>query len=120
MKRRLDFLALVGAFLMVVDTMWGGVAIIILDLAKINELIMAISFVLGLPIYLLDLWMDTRIAASLLGLFLFRWIARCFGGSAPTVVSPWPFSQLILSAFVFLQLSKMRRARELRRTTYGA
>ena len=55
MKRRLDFLALVGAFLMVVDTMWGGVAILILDLAKINELIMAISFVLGLPIYLLDL-----------------------------------------------------------------
>ena len=109
-KRRLDSLALIGGFVILTDTMWGGLAALGLDLSKMNELALGISFVLGFPTYLLDLWMDTRIAVLVLGLFFFRRIATCFGGPAPVLCNPFPGSVLLLSAFVLLQLSKGRRA----------
>jgi hypothetical protein len=109
MKRRVDSLALIGGFAILVDTLWGGLALLGLDLARMNELVLGISLVLGLPIYLLDLWMGRRIAISMLGLFLFRWIATCFAGPTPVLCSPWRGSVLLISALVLLQLSKVRR-----------
>ncbi len=108
-----DSLALIGGFIMLVDTGWGGIAALGLDLSRMNELVLAISFVLGFPIYLLDLWLDKRIAMSMFGLFLFRWIALCFGGPTPVFCSPWRVSVLLIVAFVLLQLSKLRRERKL-------
>ena len=118
MRHRVDFLALVGGFVILVDTVWGGMAAIGLDLSRMNELVMAISFVLGFPIYLLDLWINKRIAISMVGLFLFRWFATCFGGSTPVLCSPWRGSVLLILAFVLLQLSKLRREGKPRQTTY--
>ena len=89
MSGRVDSLALIGGFIMLVDTAWGGIAALGLDLSRMNELVLAFSFVLGFPIYLLDLWINKRIAVSMLGLFLFRWIATCFGGPTPVLCSPW-------------------------------
>ena len=120
MSDRVDSLALIGGFIMLVDTAWGGIAALGLDLNRMNELVLAISFVLGFPIYLLDLWINKRIAVSMLGLFLFRWIATCFGGPTPVFCSPWRGSVLLILALVLLQLSKLRLERKLRQTAYPA
>jgi hypothetical protein len=109
MRHRVDFIVLIGGFIMLVDTAWGGIAALGLDLSRMNEFIMAISFVLGFPAYVLDLWIDNRIAFSMLGLFLFRWIATCFGGPTPVLCNPLRGSVLLIVAFVLLQLSKLRR-----------
>jgi hypothetical protein len=114
MRSRVDVLVLIGGFFALVDTVWGGLASLGFDFYLTNELVVAISFVLGFPIYLLDLWLDKRIAISMVGLFLFRWIALCFGGPTPVFCSPWRVSVLLIVAFVFLQLSKLRRERKLR------
>jgi len=116
MSGRVDSLALIGGFIMLVDTAWGGIAALGLDLSRMNELVLAISFVLGFPIYLLDLWINKRIAVSMIGLFLFRWIATCYGGPTPILCSPWRGSVLLILALVLLQLSKLRRERKLRET----
>lgn len=120
MSGRVDSLAVIGGFIMLVDTAWGGIAALGLDLSRMNELVLAISFVLGFPIYLLDLWINKRIAVSMLGLFLFRWIATCYGGPTPVLCNPWRGSVLLILALVLLQLSKLRRERKLRQTAHPA
>ena len=120
MRHRVDSLALVGGFVILVDTLWGGLAALGLDLSRMNELVLAISFVLGFPIYLLDLWINKRIAISMLGLILFRWIATCFAGPTPGLCSPWFGNQLLIVAFVLLQFSKLRREGKPRQTTHPA
>jgi hypothetical protein len=114
MKRRIDFLALIGGFVILLDSVWGGMAAAWLDWNRVNELALGISFVLGAPIYLLDLWMDKRIAISMLGLFFFRWIATWFAGPTPVLCSPWRGNVLFILAFVLLQLSKLRQLRKTR------
>ena len=107
-KSRIDSLAGIGGFLILLDTIWGVLAALGLDLSRTNELLMAISFVLGLPMYLLDLWINKKIAICLLGLFLFRWVARCFDGSTFVLCNPWRGSEFLVLAFVLLQWSKLR------------
>ena len=109
MRHRVDSLVLIGGFVALVDTAWGGLATLGLDLSRMNELVMGISFVLTFPLYLLDIWINKQIALSMLGLFLFRWIATCFGGPTPVLCSPWRGSVLLIVAFVLFLLSKLRR-----------
>ena len=120
MRSRFGILVLIGGFVALVDTVWGGLASLGFDLYRMNELVVGISFVLGFPMYLLDLWLDKRIAVSMVGLFFFRWIALCFGGPTPVFCSPWRVSVLLIVAFVLLQLSKLRRERKPRQTAYPA
>lgn len=117
MSRRIDSLALIGGFIVLLDTVWGGIIALGLDPTRTNELAVGISFVLGFPIYLLDLWIDKRIAISMLGLFFSRWIATCFAGPTPVLCSPWRGNLLFILAFVLLQLSKLRRGGKLRQAT---
>lgn len=116
LKRRVDVLALIGGFVILVDSIWGGLAALGLDPSRTNDLVLGISFVLGFPVYLLDLWINKRIAVSMLGLFLFRWIATCFAGPTPVLCSPWRGSVLLIVAFVLLQLSKLRQERKVGQT----
>lgn len=109
MRHRADFLALVGGFVMLVDTVAGGIAALGLDLSRMGDRVLAISLVLGFPIYLLDLWMDKRIAISMLGLFVFRWIVTSFAGPTPVLGSPWRGNLLLIVALVLLQFSKLRQ-----------
>jgi hypothetical protein len=120
LKRRVDSLTLIGGLIALVDSAWGGFAAIGLDSTRTNELVLAISLVLSFPAYVLDLWIDDRIAVSLIAVFLFRWIAVCFGG--PTVVFCWPWrgSILLILAFVLLQSSKLRRGITLGRNALGS
>ena len=109
MRHQGDFLVLIGGLVMLVDTAWGGIAALGLDLSRTNELVMAVGFVLGLPMYLLDVWINKRIAISMLGLFVFRWIATCFGGPTPILCNPLRGSVLLILGVALLQLSKLRR-----------
>ena len=108
-KLRADPLVLVGGFVATLDTAWGAVASLGLDLSRTNELVLGVSFVLTLPAYLLDVWVDKRVAIFLLGLFIFRWVARCYGGPTIVLCSPWRGSVLLVVAFGLLQLSKLRK-----------
>ncbi len=116
----IGYLAWVGGFVALVDTYWLVMAALLLDIYKTNELVLAISFVLGLPAYLLDLWMDKPIAISMLGLILFRWIALCYSEPTPSLVSPWYGNQLLVVAFVLLQLSKLQGKGKPKPTTHPA
>jgi len=115
-KGRVDSFAAIGGFVIIIESILGVLAVLGLDLRRTNELVMGISFVLGFPMYLFDLWIDWRIAVSLLGLFLFRWIARCLGGPTMVLCNPLDGSTLLIVAFALLQTSKLRRKRKLRPT----
>lgn len=101
-----NVLVLVGGLFMLVDSIWGALAALGLDLSLKNELALGLSFVLGLPLYFVDVWTGKRIAFALIALFLFRWIALCFAGPTFVFCSPWPGSALLICAFVLLQWSK--------------
>jgi hypothetical protein len=103
-----DALVALGGLLMLVDSVWGAIAALGLDLSLKNELALALSFVLGFPLYLLDFWTGKRIAFALIALFLFRWIALCFAGPVFAFCSPWPGSALLICAFLLLQWSKVQ------------
>lgn len=109
-NRSSDSLVILSGVAALLDTVVGGIAVMGLDLSRTNELVMGISFVLGFPMYLLDLWLKKRVAFFLLALFLFRWVARCFGGPTPVLCNPfvWPVGILLFLALAFLQWSKLR------------
>lgn len=110
-KHRFDSLAIVGGFVALLDTAVGGIVLLGLDLSRTNELVFGVSLVLGMPMYLLDLWINNRLAICLLWLFLFRWGAQCFLGPRPSLSNPfvWPVGLLLFVALVLLQASKLRR-----------
>jgi len=109
-KTPIDFLAILAGFAALLDTLVGVIVLLGLDLWRPNELVFGISLLLGLPMYLLDIWFDRRIAFCLLGLFLFRWILRSFVGPHPGISNPfvWPVGLLLFLALVLLQSSKLR------------
>jgi hypothetical protein len=106
MRRRTDALVVISGFILLVDTVWGGKAALGLDLSRTSALVMGMSLVLGFPAYLLDLWIDKKIAVSMLALFVFRGIAMYFGGATQVGFSLWHGNVLLIVGFVFLQLSK--------------
>jgi hypothetical protein len=112
-RGRIDFLVLVGGTLMLVDTVWGGLAALGLNLSRTNELLLGISFVLGVPAYLLDVWLNKRIAIAMIALFLGRWIATSYAGPTPLLSSPWRGNVMLIAAFLLLQSSKLRSTKRL-------
>lgn len=92
------------------DTVIGGVADLGLDLTRTHELLLAISFVLGFPMYLLDVWLKKRFVFFLASLFLVRWAIRSFIGPTPGIGNPidWPMGILLFTSLVLLQWSKLR------------
>lgn len=109
-SRTLSSLAVLAGIAALLDTGIGGMASLGLDWSRMNEAVMGVSFVLGFPMYLLDLWLKRRIAVCLLALFVFRWVARCFGGPTPVLCNPfiWPVGILLFLALILLQWSKLR------------
>jgi hypothetical protein len=95
---------------MSVDTLWGGVAALILDPGRPNEFALAIGLVLGFPMYALDVWLNRRVAICLWMLWLFRWVAASFAGPTLMIASIWRGNVLLILAFALLQWSKLRRA----------
>jgi hypothetical protein len=107
--RRFDVLLLLGAVVALVDTACGTIASMILDFRQPNEILLAISFVLGAAMYAADVWLNRHVAICLLALWLLRWTALCFIARPPVFANPWHGSQFLIAALVLLQLSKLRR-----------
>jgi hypothetical protein len=97
----------VAAFL---DTLIGGIASMGLDLSRTDELVMAISFVLGFPLYWLERRLKNRFAFLLFALFMIRWVIRGFIGPTFVIVNPivWPVGILLFLSLVFLQWFKLK------------
>lgn len=112
-RNSIDSLLVLAGVAALLDTAIGTVAALGLDWSSPHEAVMGVSFVLGLPVYLLDLWLNRRIAFGLAGLFLFRWVARCFGGPTPVLCNPfvWPVGILLFLALACLQTSRLRSER---------
>ena len=103
-------LVVIGGLIILIDTLWGCLASLGLDLQRANEFLLAISFVCGVPMFLLDLYLKRRIAVCLIVLFLFRWYALCFSGPSPAFHNPFPLGLLLILAVVLLQLSKLLKS----------
>lgn len=103
-----DSLALLGGLVVLFDSVWGGIASMGLDWSRPNEVALGVSLVLGLPAYLLDLRIGKRVPVVLVGLFIFRWLARCYGGPTFVLCNPLRDSVLLIVAFALLQWSRLR------------
>jgi hypothetical protein len=109
--RSISLLVIFSGIAALLDTAIGAMASLGLDWSRTNEVIMGISSVLGFPMYLLDLWLKRRVAVCLVLLFVFRWVARCFGGATPVLCNPfvWPVGILLFLSLVLLQASRLRK-----------
>ena len=107
-RLRWNLFTLTGGLLMLLDTAWGITADLGLDWTRTKEVVLGVSLMLGLPVYLLDLLIAKRMPLCLLGLFLLRWLARCYGGPAFVLCSPLQGSVLLIVAVGLLQWSKLR------------
>jgi len=97
-----------GGILMLIDSLWGVVAVLPFSMANGSDIALAISLVLGLPAYVLDFRSNRRIVIFLPVLFLFRWIAAGAISVPFTLGQPWRINGLIMAATVLLQWSKLR------------
>jgi hypothetical protein len=108
---QVDLVTLIGGLIMLLDTAWGVAADLGLDWSRTNEVVLGVSLALGLPAYLLDLWTTKRVRVPvfLVGLFIFRWLARCFGGPTFVLCNPLRGSVLLIVAFALLQYPSLRK-----------
>jgi hypothetical protein len=107
-KNRLSHaLLILGGVAALLDTVIGLIINLGLDHSRPYDNLLGISFVLGLPMYLLDVRLKKRFVFFLAFLFLSRSVIR----SAPRHVigNPidWPVGILLFSALVLLQLYKV-------------
>jgi len=92
---------------MLLDDLWGGIAILPFDWSHPSEMTVGISLVVGLPCYLLDAFSRRRIIVFLPALFAFRWLALTLGEPQPRFFIPWVNALIVLAA-ILLQWSKLR------------
>ena len=109
-KNRIGDVGMFGAFLMLIDTLWGGIAVLPFDWGELIDIVLGISLVIGLPMYILDLWSKRRFIAFLPSLFVIRYVAMVYASTPPTLGPPWLGSKLLIAASVLLQWAKLRRS----------
>jgi hypothetical protein len=104
-------MASVAGLLALLDTAIGATSLMWLNLGRRDELLIGISFVLGAPMYLLDLRLKKRLAICLLTLLVCRWAILSAGAWPPRFsdLFAWPMGILLTLSFVFLQLSRLPR-----------
>ncbi len=100
---------LAGLFILV-DAMFGTIIVLAGAPSHAKEVLLSVSFLLGLPAYFFDLWLKRRVAFALLSLFVLRWLARCFLGPHIALNNPfaWPIGLFLFLAFVCVQAAKWR------------
>jgi len=107
-RARIDNIAFLGGCLILIDFVWGAVAVYPLDWTRAADVVLGTSFLIGLPAYVFDFWRKGRIPISLAVVFLVRVYAEYFAGSPPTFGRSWTGTALLAAAAVLLQLSKLR------------
>jgi hypothetical protein len=125
---------IVAGLVAVIDTLWGAIAVLPFDWTRPNDAVLGISFVLGLPAYLLDLWIKPPVVIFLPALALLRGFAtHCIGAptsgehlraddlfsqlvhfcaGSPTLGWQLRGTELLIAAALLLQWSKLRNRRE--------
>jgi hypothetical protein len=99
----------IGGCLMVIDSLWGVLAVLGIGFDGILAIGLDISLVAGLPAYALDWRAGRRMIVFLPALYLFRWLVVSQIGPAPYHMGPpWRGSVLLFVASVLLQLSKLK------------
>ena len=93
---------------MVIDTVWGAVAVLPFDWRRTGDALLGITFLLGLAAFLLDLWRRGRIVIFLPILILLRGFAESHAGSPAKVGWQFRGNELLIAAWVLLQLSKLQ------------
>lgn len=83
-------LAILAGLLALIDTLWGALIVLGLGWDSPIAAVLAISFVLGLPAYLLDASIKWRVVIVLPSVILLRGFALSCIGSAATGVERWP------------------------------
>lgn len=107
-------IALAG-LMMLIDTAWGVAAVLPFDWSVPTDTVLGISFLLGLPAYLLDFWRKGRVVIFLPAVILLRGFAEYNAGSPATVgwqpTLGWQLwgNQLLIATFLILQWSKLQR-----------
>jgi hypothetical protein len=100
--------AVIGGCLMLIDSLWGALAVPGIGFDGLLEIAYAVSLVVGLPAYALDWWTGKRVIVFLPALYLLRWLVVSQIGPAPYHLGPpWQGSLLLFVASVLLQWSKM-------------
>jgi hypothetical protein len=98
-----------GAVLMLIDNLWGVVAVLPFDWHQTAEITVGVSFLIGLPMYFIDWTSRNRLIIFLPALLVFRWLALSFLATPQTFVGPWRVCELIIMASIVLQWSKLKR-----------
>lgn len=105
---RIGSLTLLAGCLMLIDTVWGAIAVIPFDWSRLSEAVLGISFLIGLPAYLLDVWRKGRVVIFLPAVILLRGFAESYAGSPPALRWQFAGNQLLIVASILLQFSKLR------------
>lgn len=100
-------LVILGGLLMLIDSLFGGIAVVIFDWRVFRDASIGFGLLMGLPAYVLDYWNGKRFLIYLPALFLIRWVAQSLGGTPPYWGTPWIGSELLIAAAVLLQISKL-------------
>lgn len=123
-------LAILAGLLALIDTLWGALIVLGLGWDSASAAVLAISFVLGLPAYLLDASIKGRVVIVLPAVILLRGFAlSCIGspmgreplrsdellsqlvhfcGESPTLGWQLRGTELLIAAACLLQWSKLR------------
>lgn len=115
---RIGGMLALGWVLMLIDSLWGGLAVLGIGFSGILNIALSLGLVAGLPAYALDVRSERRIIVFLPALYVLRWIVEGNIGPALHVGPPWRGSWLLIVAAVLLQWCKLmwpraRRSSEL-------
>jgi len=100
-------LPLFAGFLIIIDTVWGAIAVLPLDWTRLNEAVLGVSFLIGLPAYVFDLRRDGRGLVFLPAVVVMRWLAESYAAFPAPLGRPWTGNLLIIAGSLLLQWSKL-------------
>lgn len=63
----------------------GAIAVIPFDWSRLSEAVLGISFLIGLPAHVLDVWKKGRVVIFSPAVILLRGFAESYAGSPPTL-----------------------------------
>jgi hypothetical protein len=107
-ESRLATLDILGGLLALIDSIWGVLMFLPVDLRLLPEVLVGISLVLAFPAYVMDLRSRKQIIIFMPVVFAFRWLALSLLVHPPMFVAPWRFNLLLIAACILLQWSKLR------------
>ncbi len=106
--RGVDPLTLLAGLVLGLDSIFGLlIAAGTVDTYQPVQVMWALTLVTGFPMYLLDLWLNTRLAVALLALLIFRSMAAYLVN--PGIAANWRLSALLFTGFLLVQTSRLLR-----------